>query len=233
MSAAAGNSVPSLTHGFLAVARRDLLLGWRRPGDVLNPLFFYLIVATLFPLALGADAAGLALIGPGVLWVAALLATLLSLNSLFLADHEDGSLEQLLVSAQPLPLLALAKASAHWLLGGVPLVLVAPVAAYSYGLSAGAIRVLMLTLALGTASLSLLGSVGAALTVGLNRATALLGLLVLPLAIPVLIFGARTVSLAAAGDTAAGGIYFLAAYCVLALVLAPFAAAAALRIAAE
>src|SRR5690606_23076938 len=225
--------LPPLTRGFLALARRDLLLAWRRPGDVLNPLFFYVVIGTLFPLALGPDAAQLALIGPGVLWVAALLATLLSLNTVFFSDHEDGSLEQLLLSAHPLPPLALAKAAAHWLLGGLPLVLVSPVAAYAYGLSAEAMRVLLATLALGTASLSLLGSIGAALTVGLNRANALLGLLVLPLAIPVLIFGARTVALAAAGDAAGGGLYFLGAYCVLALVLAPFAAAAALRIAAE
>ncbi|HLT92518.1 MAG TPA: heme exporter protein CcmB [Woeseiaceae bacterium] len=230
---AADPRLPALLPGFLAVVRRDLLLGWRRPGDVLNPLFFYVIVATLFPFALGPDAARLALIGPGVLWVAALLATLLSLNSLYLADHEDGSLEQLLTSAQPLPLLALAKAVAHWLLGGLPLVIVSPVAAYAYGLPAGTIRVLLATLALGTASLSLLGSIGAALTVGLNRASALLGLLVLPLAIPLLIFGARTVALAAAGDAAGAGLYFLGAYCTLALALAPFAAAAALKVAAE
>jgi heme exporter protein B len=225
--------LPSLARGFAGVARRDLLLAWRRPGDVLNPLFFYVIVGTLFPLALGPDAAQLALIGPGVLWVAALLATLLSLNSLFLSDYEDGSLEQLLTSAQPLPLLALAKAAAHWLLGGLPLVLVSPLAAYAYGLPAETVKVLLATLALGTVSLSLVGSIGAALTVGLHRGNALLGLLVLPLAIPVLIFGARTVALAAAGDAVGAGLYFLAAYCVLALVLAPFAAAAALRIAAE
>lgn len=230
---AAEDRLPALADGFAAVLRRDLLLAWKRPGDVLNPLFFFVIVATLFPLALGADAERLALIGPAVVWVAALLAALLSLNSLFLADYEDGSLEQILLSPQPLPLLALAKAAAHWLVGGLPLVLVAPVAAYSYGLSAEALRTTVLTLAPGTVSLSLLGSVGAALTVGLNRANALLGLLILPLAMPVLIFGAHTVSLAASGDTAAGGIYFLSAYCVLTLVLAPFAAAAALKIAAE
>lgn len=230
---AADDRLPGLGDGFAAVLRRDLLLAWKRPGDVLNPLFFFVIVGTLFPLALGPDAEQLALIGPGVLWVAALLATLLSLNSLFLSDHEDGSLEQLLLSPQPLPLLALAKAAAHWLTGGLPLILVSPLAAYSYGMSADSLRVMMLTLTPGTVSLSLLGSIGAALTVGLNRSNALLGLLILPLAMPILIFGARTVSLAAAGDAVAAGTYFLAAYCVLALVLAPFAAAAALRIAAE
>lgn len=226
-------SLPPLSRGFAALARRELLIAWRRPGDVLNPVFFYVIVGTLFPLALGPDAAQLALIGPGVLWVAALLAVLLSLNSLYLSDHEDGSLEHLLLSAQPLPMLVLAKAAAHWVLGGLPLVLVSPLAAYAYGLSADTMRVLLATLSLGTASLSLLGSIGAALTVGLHRGNALLGLLILPLAIPVLIFGARTVSLAAAGDVTASGLYFLGAYCVLSLVLAPFAAAAALRIAAE
>lgn len=225
--------LPDLTDGFTAVLRRDLVLAWKRPGDVLNPLFFFAIVGTLFPFALGPDAEQLALVGPGVLWVAALLAALLSLNSLFLTDYEDGSLEQLLLSPQPLPLLAAAKAGAHWLTGGLPLVLVSPVAVYAYGLSADSARIMMLTLALGTVSLSLLGSVGAALTVGLNRGNALLGLLILPLAMPVLIFGARTVALADAGDAVSAGLYFLAAYCVLALVLAPFAAAAALKIAAE
>ena len=169
-------------------------------------------------------------VGPGVTWVSALLATLLAMNSLFLNDFEDGSLEQLLLSPQPLPLLALGKTLAHWLLTGLPLVLVSPFIALSYGMRAGIVQTLIVTLLPGTVSLSLLGSIGAALTVGLNRGNALLSLLILPLAMPILIFGARTVSLAAAGDAVAAGIYFLAAYCVLALSFAPFAAAAALKI---
>jgi len=225
--------LPGLLDGLVCVIRRDLHLAWRRPGDVLNPLFFFAIVSTLFPLAVGPDAEQLALNGPGVLWVAALLAALLSLNSLFLNDYEDGTLEQLLLSPQPLPLLALAKAIAHWLVSGLPLVLVSPLVAMSFQMPARSTAVTMLTLTLGTVSLSLLGSIGAALTVGLNRGNALLSLLVLPLAMPVLIFGARTVSLAAAGDATAAGVYFLGAYCMLALTLAPFATAAALRISNE
>jgi heme exporter protein B len=227
------NAVPTLGQGFTAILRRDLLLAFKRPGDVLNPLFFFAIVSTLFPLAIGPGAEQLAAIGPGVVWVAALLAALLSLNSLYMSDLEDGSLDQIILSPQPLPLLALGKTAAHWLVSGLPLVIVSPLIAVSYRLPAESIGVMMATLTLGTISLSLLGSVGAALTVGLNRGNALLSLLVLPLAMPVLIFGARTVSLAAADDAVAAGIYFLAAYCVLALSFAPFAAAAALKISNE
>lgn len=225
--------VPGLFEGFGAVVRRDLLLGWKRPGDVLNPVFFFAIVTTLFPLATGPSVEQLQVNGPGALWVAALLAALLSLNGLFLADYEDGSLEQLLLSPQPLPLLSLGKIAAHWLLSGLPLVLLAPVVAVSFRLPGDIAGVTMLALGLGTLSLSALGAIGAALTVGLNRGNALLGLLILPLAMPVLIFGARTISLAAAGDPAAPGLYFLGAYCMLALSLAPFATAAALKISNE
>ncbi|MDZ7643583.1 MAG: heme exporter protein CcmB [Woeseiaceae bacterium] len=225
--------LPRLRDGLLAVLRRDLLLAMQRPGDVLNPLFFFAVVSTLFPLAIGPDAELLRAIGPGVVWVAALLAALLSLHSVFLGDFEDGSLEQLLLSAQPLPLIVLAKTAAHWLLSGLPLVIVSPVIALSYDLAPASLVAMPVTLALGTASLSLIGVVAAALTVGLNRGNALLGLLVLPLAMPVLIFGARTVSLAASGDGIAAGVYFLGAYCMLAVTLAPFATAAALRISNE
>ena len=227
---AAEQQIPGVFTGMMAVARRDLLLAWKRPGDVLNPLFFFAMVATLFPLSVGPSVEQLELSGPGVLWVAALLAMLLSLNSLFLTDHEDGSLEQMLVSPLPLSALALGKTIAHWLTSGLPLVLVSPLLAMTFRMPVAVTGVLMLTLLLGTVSLSLLGSIGAALTVGLQRSTALLSLLILPLAMPVLIFGARTVSLAAAGEGVAGGLYFLAAYAVLTLSLAPFAAAAALRI---
>lgn len=227
-----GAEVP-LASGFAAIVRRDLLLAWKRPGDVLNPLVFYAMVSTLFPLATGPARDQLLAYGPGVLWVAALLATLLALNSLYLSDHEDGSLDQLLLSAQPLPLLVLGKCTAHWLVSGVPLVLVSPLIAMTFHMPQESLPVLLLTLLLGTISLSLLGSIGAALTVGLNRGNALLSLLVLPLAMPVLIFGARSVSLDAAGDPASSGLYFLGGYCMLNLSLAPFAAAAALRISNE
>jgi heme exporter protein B len=158
---------------------------------------------------------------------------LLSLNSLFVSDFEDGSLDQMLVSPQPLPALALGKTLAHWMTSGLPLVLVSPVVALTFRMPVAVVGVLMLTLLLGTISLSLLGAIGAALTVGLHRGTALLSLLVLPFAMPVLIFGARTVSLVATGDSVAGGLYFLAAYAVLIVSIAPFATAAALRISNE
>jgi len=226
-------NMPSLSSGFLAVVRRDVLLAWKRPGDVLNPLFFFGMVSTLFPLAVGPSSEELAFSGPGVVWVAALLAALLSLNSLFMSDFEDGSLDQLILSPQPLPMTALAKALAHWLITGLPLVLVSPLVAITFQMPAQTISVMMVTLVFGTVSLSLLGSIGAALTVGLHRGTALLSLLILPLAMPILIFGARTVSLAAADDAVSAGVYFLAAYCMLTLTLAPFATAAALRISNE
>jgi len=224
---------PGILSGLWATARRDLLLAWKRPGDVLNPLFFFAMVCTLFPLAVGPSAEQLEFSGPGVLWVAALLATLLSLNSLFLTDFEDGSLDQLLVSSQPLPVLALGKTLAHWLTSGLPLVLVSPVLAVTYRMPWSVVPVMMLTLLLGTISLSLLGSIGAALTVGLHRGTALLSLLILPLAMPVLLLGANTVSLAAGNDVYTTGIWALAAYAIASLSLAPYATAAALRISNE
>lgn len=227
------HAMPGLLRGLTGTARRDLLLVWKRPGDVLNPLFFFAMVCTLFPLAVGPSAEQLAFAGPGVLWVAALLAMLLSLNTLFVGDYEDGSLEQLLLSPQPLAVLALGKTLAHWLTSGLPLVLLSPLLGVTFRMSADTMPVLMATLALGTISLSLLGAVGAALTVGLRRGTALLSLLILPLAMPVLIFGARTVSLAIAGDVYSMGLFALAAYAVGALSLAPFATAAALRISNE
>lgn len=224
---------PGLLQGASSVIRRDLLLALKRPGDILNPLFFFAMVSSLFPLAIGPNSEQLQMIGPGVTWVAALLASLLALNTLFYNDYEDGSLEQLVLSPQPLPLMVLAKTAAHWLVTGLPLVLVSPIIALSYQLSTDVIEIMLITLLPGTVSLSLLGSIGAALTVGLNRGNALLSLLILPLAMPILIFGARTVSLAATGEATAGGIYFLCGYCMLALTLAPFATAAAIRISNE
>lgn len=224
---------PGIFAGLFAIARRDILLAWKRPGDVLNPLFFFAMVCTLFPLAVGPSAEQLIFSGPGVLWVAALLATLLSLNSLFMSDYEDGSLDQMLVSPQPLPVLALGKTIAHWLISGFPLVLISPLLAITYHMPTDVMGVLMLTLLLGTICLSLLGSIGAALTVGLHTGTALLSLLILPLAMPVLLLGANTVSLAAGNDVYATGIWALGAYAIAALSLAPYATAAALRISNE
>lgn len=230
---ATDSKMPGLFAGLIGVTRRELLLVWKRPGDVLNPLFFFAMVAALFPLAVGPSTEQLEITGPAVLWVAALLAMLLSLNSLFLSDYEDGSLDQMLVSATPLTVLALGKSIAHWISSGLPLVLVSPLVALTFRMPFSVTGVLMITLLLGTVSLSMLGSIGAALTVGLHRGTALLSLLILPLAMPVLIFGSRTVALVAAGDGVAGGLYFLGAYAVLVLSFAPFATAAALRISNE
>ncbi len=225
--------VPGMFAGLFAMTKRDLLLAWKRPGDVLNPLFFFAMVCTLFPLAVGPSAEQLEFSGPGVLWVAALLSTLLSLNSLFLSDFEDGSLDQLLVSPQPLPVLVLGKTLAHWLTSGVPLVIVSPLLAITYRMPPSVIGVMMLSLLLGTISLSLLGSIGAALTVGLHRGTALLSLLILPLAMPIMILGANAVSLAASNDVYTTGIWALGAYAIASLSLAPYATAAALRISNE
>lgn len=233
MTSTDNRAQPGILQGLARITRRDLLLAWKRPGDILNPLFFFAMVCTLFPLAIGPGSEALRMMGPGVVWVAALLSMLLSLNTLFLGDHEDGSLEQLLLSPQPLPVLALGKTVAHWLLTGLPLVIVSPFLALAYRMPGDIVLVLMMTLFLGTICLSLLGSIGAALTVGLNRGTALLSLLVLPLAMPVLLLGANTVSLAAGNEMYTSGIWALSAYAVAALSLSPYATAAALRISNE
>lgn len=217
----------------LAVVRRDLRIAFRRLPDLASPLMFFAIVITLFPLAISPEPAVLRQIGPGVLWVAALLATLLALNTLFRSDFDDGSLEQLALSQQPLPVLVFGKILAHWLISGVPLVLLSPLLALSYDLSSNGLRVLALGLLIGTPTLSLLGAVGAALTAGLRQAGGLLALLVLPLMLPVLVFGARATTLAATGQDPAGPLYLLAALAVLAVTLAPFATAAAVRVSLE
>jgi len=210
--------------------RRDLLLAVRRRGELLGPFLFFLIVTTLVPLGVGAEPTVLAALAPGIVWVAALLATLLSLERLFRSDFEDGSLELLLLSPQPATLLVAAKVLAHWLLTGVPLVLAAPVLGIMLGLGGDALAVLTITLLLASPTLSLIGASGTALTVGLRRGGALLALLVLPLYIPVLIFGAGAVKAATLGLPIAGELYFLGALLAGALSLAPLATAAALRI---
>ncbi|GKW50593.1 heme exporter protein CcmB [Halomonas sp. NCCP-2165] len=214
----------------VATLRRDLTLMLRRRSEVMNPLVFFALVITLFPLGLSPDPRLLATVAPGLLWVAALLATLLSLDSLFRADFEDGSLEQLLLAPQPLAAMVLAKVMVHWLLTGLPLALMAPVLGLMLGLPAGSHLILMLALALGSASLSLVGAIGAALTVGLARGGVLLSLLVLPLYIPVLIFGAGAVQAALLGDGVGAHLAILGALLALAVMLAPWAIAAALRI---
>ena len=205
---------------FAAIVRRDLILAVRHRAEAANPLLFFLIVASLFPLGTGARRETLELVAPGVFWVGVLLAVLLSLERMFRSDFEDGSLELMLISPGPLPLLVLAKILAHWLVTGLPLLAAAPLVALLLGLPAGCLPVLLAALALGTPALSATGAVGVALTVGLRRGGVLLSLLVLPLYIPVLVFGASAVSTAAAGLPAPGQLYLLGALTVLSLSLA-------------
>ncbi len=218
---------------FAAVVRRDLTLALRRRSDVLTTFFFFVIVVSLFPLGVGVQAGMLRGIAPGVVWVAALLASMLALVRLFASDFDDGTLEQLALSPQPLVVLVAAKVFAHWLVSGLPLVLVAPLLGAQFGLPVGALGVMTFALLLGTPCLSLIGAIGAALTLGVRGAGGLLALLVLPLYIPVLIFGAGAVSAAVSGMSASGQLSVLGAFLLIALVLAPWASAAALRIALE
>ena len=215
---------------FAAVLERDLRLAVRRRGELAQPLIFFAAVATLFPLALGPEPALLARIAPGILWVAALLATLLPLERMFRPDFEDGTLEQMLLSPHPASVLALAKVVAHWLVTGLPIIVFAPVIGLFLQLPGQALPVLLATLALGTPLLALIGAIGVALTVGLRSGGPLLALLLLPLYVPVLIFAAGAVDRAVAGLPVAGPLYMLAALLLLALTLAPLAIAAALRI---
>jgi heme exporter protein B len=213
--------------------RRDLAIALRRRAELANPLLFFLMVCTLFPLGIGPEPARLAALAPGVLWVVALLACLLASDGVFRADFDDGSLEQMLVSPASLYLLALAKSAAHWLIAGLPLALLAPLLALLLQLPTQAIGALVVSLMLGTAVLSLIGAIGAALTVGLRRGGLLLSLIVLPLYVPVLIFGASAVQAAAAGFDYSGQLAMLGALLALALPLAPLAVAASLRISTD
>ena len=221
----------------LAAARtlvyRDLLVAMRRRSDVAVALLFFVIVVSLFPLGIGAEPNQLRAIAPGVIWVSALLSSMLSLSRLFEADHADGTLEQMLLGASPLGVTAAAKAFAHWLVSGLPLVAIAPLLALQYDLPAGLYGVLALSLLLGTPVLSLIGAIGAALTLGLRGGGVLLSLLVLPLYVPVLIIGAGAVEMTAAGLAPSGQLLLLAALLVVAAAFAPWAIAAALRISLE
>jgi heme exporter protein B len=216
-----------------ALMTRDLRLALRRSGDTLQPLAFFLVVSTLFPLALDPQLSLLRDIAPAALWVGALLSSLLALDLLFREDAHDGTLEQLALCGLPLQGLLLAKTAVHWLLTGLPLVLVAPLAATALGAPYRAMPGILVALLLGTAALSLIGGVGAGLTMSVKRNGSLLALLVLPLAVPVLIFGARATALAIAGEPLAAPLYLLASIAVLAATLAPLALAAAVRIGLE
>jgi len=220
-------------HAFSFIIRRELRLALRRKGDVLNVLVFFVVVASLFPLGVGPEPNQLRAMAAGVVWIAALLAAVLSLPRLFAADYADGTLEQMLVSPQPLLVIVLAKAAAHWLLTGLPLTLAAPVIGLQYDLPPGALGVLLASLLIGTPVLSLLGAVGAALTLGLRSGAALVFLLVLPLTVPTLIFGTGAVAAVEGGQPARAELSLMGALLIVTALGAPLASAAALRISLE
>lgn len=220
----------SLLDAFATLLKRDLILAMRRRAEIANPLLFFVLITSLFPLAIGDNQSVLRTVGPGIIWVAALLSVLLSLDGMFRSDHEDGSLEQLMLASHPLSLLVIAKVTGHWLVTGMPLLIVAPLLGILLALPGVAILVLLVTLLLGTPVLSLIGAVGVALTVGLRRGGIILSLLVLPLYVPVLIFSSNAVAMAATGIPVTAQLYMLGAILVLSLSLAPLATAASLRV---
>ena len=220
----------SLLRAFTLLLKRDLTLAIRHRAEILNPLLFFVLVTSLFPLGIGADPKLLQAVGPGVIWVAALLAALLSLEGIFRSDFEDGTLEQFLLSSHPVSVLVLAKVLAHWLITGLPLLVISPLLGVLLGLPGDAIIILLVTLALGTPVLSLIGAVGVALTVGLRKGGMILSLLVLPLYVPLLIFAASAVDTAAAGLPVTAHLSLISALLLLSLSLSPLATAAALRI---
>ena len=220
----------TLAGAVVATLRRDLLIAYKRKNDLFNPFMFFVLVATLFPIGISPEPEALGEISAGVLWISALLASLLAMDNLFRADFEDGSLELLMLSPHPLYFLVLAKNIAHWLVSGLPVVLVSPLIAYMLNLPEGAYTTLVLTLLLGTPVLSLLGSIGVALTVGLGSRGLILAVITLPMSVPVLIAGTLTVSQTLEGASLSGYLAIMGAMLVAALTLAPLASAAALRI---
>lgn len=226
-------SVPSTLSMFRWIVVRDLTLAWRRRADVLSTLFFFVIVVSLFPLGIGPETQLLRSIAPGIVWVAALLASMLSLGRVFQNDYQDGTLEQMLLTPQPLYLVVLGKVLAQWLVAEVPLVLIAPLIGLQFDLARDTLGILFVSLLIGTPILSLIGSIGAALTLGLRGGGVLIALLILPLYIPVLIFGAGAVDASISGMSPQANLYLLAAFLVVSLVFAPWATSAALRISLE
>ncbi|MCF1429150.1 MAG: heme exporter protein CcmB [Shewanella sp.] len=220
----------SYTRAFITLLKRDLQIAVRHRGDIFNPLLFFVMVVTLFPLGIGPEPQVLTRIAPGIIWVAALLASMLSLERLFKADFSDGSLEQMMLSPQPLSLMVLAKVLAHWLLTGVPLIITAPLLAVLLHLESNSYGALVATLALGTPVLSLLGAIGVALTVGLRKGGVLLSLLILPLYIPVLIFATSAIDAAGMNLPYDGQLAIIGAMLVGSLTLAPLAIGASLRV---
>ena len=226
-------SSPSTLSMFRWIVARDLTLAWRRRADVLSTLFFFVIVVSLFPLGIGPESQLLRSIAPGVVWVAALLASMLSLNRVFQNDYQDGTLEQMLLTPQPLYLVVVGKIVAQWLVSEVPLVLIAPLIGVQFDLPTDTLVVLFISLLVGTPILSLIGSVGAALTLGLRGGGVLIALLILPLYIPVLIFGAGAVDASIIGVSPQANLYLLGALLAISLIFAPWATSAALRISLE
>jgi heme exporter protein B len=230
-------TAPTTTVGlsYLAVTvlTRELRLAWRRWDQLLQPLLFFIIVTMLFPLATSSDLNELRRMGPGVVWVAAMLASLLALESLFRPDVEDGTMEQWVLSGQPVAWLLLMKTIAHWVLTGLPLVVISPLMATGFAIPNDVLPLVMGSLAVGTGVLAMLGAIGAALTVSVRRGSVLMALLVLPLQVPVLVFGAHAISLAIDGQSTAGPMYLLSSMLLAALCLGPFALAAAIRISVE
>jgi heme exporter protein B len=222
-----------MTDLFVAVLMRDLRLAWRRRIDSLLPLVFFVVALSLFPLGVGPEPQTLREIAPGVVWVCALLASMLSVNLLFAGDLADGSLEQMLLAPQPALAVAAAKCAVHWLVSGLPLIVASPLVGILFGMSGPALAALLFGLVLGTPILSLLGALGAALTLGLRSGGMLLILIVLPLATPALIFGAGAVGTVEAGQSAAGHFSLLGALLIATAIGAPLATAAALRISTE
>jgi heme exporter protein B len=212
---------------------RDLTLAWRRRADILSTVFFFIIVVSLFPLGIGPETQLLRSIAPGVIWVAALLASMLSLSRLFANDHQDGTLEQLLLTPQPLFIVVLGKVLAHWIVSGIPLVLIAPLVGLQFDIPNETLWILVSSLLIGTPVLSLIGSVGAALTLGLRGGGVLISILILPLYIPALIFGAGSVEASIMGTDPTPHLYLLGASAIVSLIFSPWATAAALRISVE
>jgi heme exporter protein B len=213
-----------------SIVRRELLIAFRRQADVLNPLWFFIIVITLFPLSIGPEPNLLARIAAGIVWVAALLSALLSLERLFRDDFQDGSLEQMMLMPVPLPVVVISKVAAHWILTGLPLILISPLLAILLSLDFNTWLSVVLTLLVGTPTLSFIGAIGVALTVGLQKGGVLLSLLVLPLYIPILIFATSAIDAASLGIAYNGQLAILGAMFMGALTLTPFAIAAALRV---
>ncbi|MFT6093862.1 MAG: heme exporter protein B [Pseudohongiellaceae bacterium] len=220
----------STGRAFISTLKRDLLIAFKRKNDIANPFMFFFIVVSLFPIGIGPDAQKLSEIAPGVIWIAVLLSSMLSMDSLYRADFEDGSLEQLLLSPNPLFFLVLAKNISHWLVSGLPVILVSPILAYMLNLPSEAYAVLVLSLLIGTPIISLLGSIAVALTVGLGSRGLILAVITLPMSVPVLIFGTLAVQSQLNGINPIGYLALLFAMFAAALSLAPLASAAALRI---